>query len=208
MISGKLTLAAFEEWVYTSSLEDELSEEDHLALISFNFKKNGAKYELIHLLKRFIDLGEYETQKIRAKLEAALNKDENLPELLAEFYDLRCRGYVFLEDLGMGFGLSIEAPPTKNHDRTWEQLSKEEQDKIIAGFYPKLDECLKEAIYWLDSGKVVLTGEKEIDNDYFLEYHDYRTEAEKKSRLFKEVRKKWWQFWKPKMKQSGSFRPD
>lgn len=208
MISGELSLEAFEEWVYTSELEEELSEEDHLDLISFNFKGNGAKYELIHLLKRFVDLGEYETQKVRNKLEAALNTPENLPQLLAEFYNLHCRGYGFLQDLGMGFGLTIVVPPTKYHDKTWEQLNKAEQDYILAGFYPVLDECLRDAIYWLDSGKIVLTGEKEIDNDYFLEYHDYRTEEERKTRLFKEVRRKWWEFWKPKLRQSGSFEPD
>ncbi len=209
LISGAFSLKEFEQWVYHSKeLEQELSETDHLAMISFNFKKNGAKYELIQLLKRFVDLGEYETQKVRRKLEAALNKDEQLPELLVEFYHLNCRGYGFLEDLGMGFGLSIEVPPIGNHDKPWEQLSKEEQNKIINGFYPKLDQCLKDALYWLDSGKIVLTGEKELNNDYFLEYYDYRTEAERKSRIFKEVRKRWWQFWKPKLKQSGNFEPD
>lgn len=209
LISGVLALEAFEQWVYASKeLEQELSETDHLALISFNFKKNGAKYELIQLLKRFVDLGEYETQKVREKLVAALNKEENLPELLAEFYDLNCRGYAFLQDIGMGFGLSIEVPPVGNHDKTWDQLSEAEQEEIISGFYPQLDECLRDAIHWLDAGKIVLTGEKELDNDYFLEYHDYRTEAERKSRCFKEVRKKWWQFWKPKLKQSGNFEPD
>ena len=106
----------------------------------------GPKYELIHLLKSFVDFGEYETQKIRKKLVDALNKDENLPQLLAEFYDLHCRGYGFLQDLGMGFGLSIEVPPIGNNDRSWEDLSKTEQQEIIAAFYPRLDECLKDAI--------------------------------------------------------------
>ena len=40
LIGGKTTIIEFEQWVYNSSeLENELSEEDHLELISFNYKK-------------------------------------------------------------------------------------------------------------------------------------------------------------------------
>ena len=196
LIGGEITITEFEQWVYNSSeLENELSEDDHLELISFNYKKNGAKYELINLLERFVNLGEYETQKIRGMLSEALERNEHLPKILSEFYDLYCRGYGFLSDIGLGFGLSIECPP-HNYDSTWEQLSKEEQDKILSSFYPELDERLTEAIHWLDSGKVILTGERELGNEYYYDYTDNRTSEERQSKVFKEVKKQWWQIWK------------
>lgn len=206
LISGDCPMTEFEQWVYHSKeLEQELSEADHLALISFNFQRKGAKYELVRLIKQFIDLGEYETQRIRKKLIGALNKEENLPELLLEFYNLHYRGYGFLEDLSMKFGLTINVPPIGNHDRAWEQLSAAEQDDIIEGFYPELDIHLKEVIDWIDTGQIVLTGETE--DDYFLDYIDHRKPKERRI-LLEKVKRKWWQFWKPKLRQSGNFEPD
>ena len=204
LIGGKTTIEEFEQWVYnTEELKEEIGDDDHLELISFNYKKNGAKYELLDFLKEKIDLAEYETHKIRGMLSDALDKNEHLPHILSEFYDLYCRGYKFLSDLGVGFGLSIECPPGY-YDSTWEQLPKEIQDKILSEFYPLLDECLREAIDWIDSGKVVLTGESERVKDYNSNYIDNRTSEEKiskvfkedkNSKIFKEVKKKWWKFW-------------
>lgn len=195
LIGGKITIIEFEQWVYnTPELVSELSADDHLELISFNYQKNGAKYELVNLLKRFISLGEYETQKIRGMLSEALKRNEHLPNILSEFYDLYCRGYGFLRDIGLGFGLSIECPPD-NYDSTWEQLSKEKQAKILSSFYPELDERLNEAIHWLDTGKVILTGQRELGNEYHYHYIDDRSTEEGKSKVFKKVPKKWWQIW-------------
>lgn len=101
-IFGTVALEEFESWLYSDKkLETILSEDEYLELISFNYKKNGAKYELVNLLiDRYIDFAEYEEWRMLNLLYAAKNKNEKLPDILRQFYDLYCKGYAFLNDLG------------------------------------------------------------------------------------------------------------
>lgn len=124
-IYGDINLESFESWVYTENdLEAALSADDYLDLISFNYKKIGAKDELIEFLfGRFIDRAKYERWMILELLYIAKKGDERLPDVLRLFYDLYCRDYNFLRDLGLGYGLMIEVPPGKYKADTWEEMS-------------------------------------------------------------------------------------
>jgi hypothetical protein len=84
----------------------------------------------------------------------------------------------------------------------------------LDGFSPQLEECIEEVIYWLETKKIILTGEQDENGHY--EYEDYRTVEEKKSKFWvtvsedkvtgfsvsknilwdKKTVKKWWEFWK------------
>ena len=44
----------------SKDIERVLHSDDYLDLISLNYKRSGAKYELFNLLKKHIDLGEFE----------------------------------------------------------------------------------------------------------------------------------------------------
>jgi hypothetical protein len=197
------------------NLEKYLKSGDYLDLISLSFKKSGAKYELWNLLKKHIDLGEFETYKMLELLYEAKQKTERLPVILMEFYDLYCRGYSFLQDLGLGIGLAVEVPRVNNTTAdTWEELTKEEQKELLDSFSPELEECIEQVTIWLETKKIVMTGEQDEIGHY--KYEDLRTEEERKSKLWvtvsedKETRfsasknilwdkltdKNWWEFWK------------
>lgn len=214
-IKNDISLENFEQWLYADKkLETLLKLDDYLDLISFSFKKPGAKYELGKLLKKHIDLGEFETYKMLELLYEAKQKTDRLPYILMQFYDLYCRGYSFLQDLGIEIGLAIEVPRVKNTTaNNWEELTAVQQKELLNSFLPELDEYIEQAISWVETKKIILTGEQDEMGNY--EYEDLRTEEEKKSKLWVTVSedketgfsiskntlwvqqtKKWWKFWK------------
>jgi hypothetical protein len=215
-IKGDISLDDFEQWLYADKeLEKYLNSNDYLDLISLSFKKSGAKYELWNLLKKHIDLGEFETYKMLGLLNEAKQKTDRLPHILMEFYDLYCKGYNFFQDLGLGIGLAVEVPRVNNTTAdNWDELTIEQQKELMDSFSPDLEECIEQVIYWLETKKIILTGEQDEIGHY--EYEDLRTEEEKKSKLWvtvsedketgfsaskntlwdKQTEKRWWEFWK------------
>lgn len=215
-IKGDISLDDFEQWLYADKeLEKYLKSDDYLDLISLSFKRSGAKYELWSLLKKHIDLGEFETYKMLGLLNEAKQKTERLPYILMEFYDLYCKGYNFLQDLGLGIGLAVEVPRVNNTTAdTWNELTSVQQKELLYSFSPALEECIEQVIIWLKTKKIILTGEQDEIGHY--DYEDYRTEEERKSKLWvmvsedketgfsaskntlwdKQTDKKWWEFWK------------
>ena len=190
----------FEQWLYAEKrLEDILPTDDYLELISFGYKSETAKKCIPKLLEKHIDKGDLEKRRIHRLLTKALKKDNELPEILMNFYDLYCKGYNFLDNLGLGYGLQIEVPGINNHQETWNDLTETEQATLINSFYPDLDGEIKKIISWLDSGKIILTGIKD-EYDHF-EYVDNRTELEKQPTSYKvstvnnKSQKLWWKFW-------------
>ncbi|WP_250633075.1 hypothetical protein [Rhodoflexus caldus] len=148
----------FEEWLYADKrLETILHPDDYLELISYGYKSDTAKKWLHPLLSKHIDKGEFERRRVRKLLTKALNKDEELPQLLMTFYDLYCKGYNFFDNLGLGYGLRVEVPGI-NYQETWDDLTETEQTNLINSFYPDLDTEIKKVISWLDTEKIRLFG--------------------------------------------------
>lgn len=215
-IKGDISVDDFEQWLYADKeLEKYLNADDYLDLIALNFKKSGAKYELWNLLKKHIDIGAFETWKMLGLLYEAKQKNERLPYILMEFYDLYCKGYYFLQDLGLGIGLAVEVPTVNNTaTETWDELTTEQQKERLDSFSPDLEECIEQVINWLETKKIILTGKQDEIGHYG--YEDLRTEREKKSKLWVTISedkktgfsaskntlwetaasKKWWEFWK------------
>jgi hypothetical protein len=185
-IKGDITLADFEQWIYdTETLESILNSDDYLDIISLNYNKGGAKYELYNILKRLIDLGEFETYKMLELLNEAKAKTERLPFVLVEFYDLYCKGYNFLQDLGLGYGLMVEVPPSKYSKDNWDDLKEEEKQELLNSFYPEIEEVIQRVIDWLTNKRIILTGEQDEIGHY--SYQDLRTESERKLLLWTPV---------------------
>ncbi len=182
-IKGDISLDDFEQWLYTDKeLEKYLNSDDYLDLISLSFKKSGAKYELWNLLKKHIDLGEFEKYKMLGLLNEAKQKTKRLPYILMEFYDLYCKGYNFLQDLGLGIGLAVKVPRVDNTIAdTWDDLTTGQQKELLESFSPELEYCIEQVIYWLETKKIILTGEQDEIGHY--DYKDLRTEEEIKSKL-------------------------
>jgi hypothetical protein len=167
----------FESWLYADKrLESILNSDNYLDLISLGYKNSTAKYDLRKLLEQFVDKGEYEMWRLYKLLTKALQRDKELPKILMTFYDLYCKGYSFLDNLGLGYGLAVEVPYSQAD--YWDDLTIEQQQKLLASFYPQLDLEIKKVISWLDTGKIVLTGNKDQYN-YYFDYTDNRNEEEK-----------------------------
>lgn len=170
-IAGEVPLADFEQWLYTNKeIERLLPADDYLNLLTLNYHKSGAKYELNKLLRQHIDLGDFETYKLLQLLQEAILKTPQLPFILTEFYNLYCRGYSFLQNLGIGYGLAVDAPRVKNTTAdTWDELTSAQQAALLASFSPGLERELDRVQRWLVTGQIILTGE--FDE---IGYHIYR----------------------------------
>lgn len=207
---NELGIGEFEQWVYdTSELENLLTPDDYLLLISINYKSKHARVEIEKIIDNYIDYSKFETLKVIDLLNKALSKDEDLGNILRQFYDMYCNGYYFFEDLGLGYGLSCEVP--LKYANSWEELNQEQKKEILNGFYPQVESDIKRAVDWINNKKIVLTGAKNDMERW--EYIDNRTPDEKKSTVWSEVKsspeisvkksrldcnkqKNWWGFWK------------
>ena len=173
-LTGDIAMEVFEMWVYSDTkLEKYLSSDAYMELISLSYKK-GDKYELRKFLKNYIDEGELEAHKMLNLLKEAQLKTSRLPYILIELYDLYCKGYDFLQNIALQFGLAVAAPTVANSTAdSWEELTIEQQNEILKSFSSKLDDCIDEAINWLETKKIIITGEQnEIGH---FQYKDLRT---------------------------------
>jgi hypothetical protein len=178
MMSGCIPIEDFEQWVYSNEeLEAALSDDDYLALLSLNYKRSGAKYELFNLLQSFTSVSEYETLKLTRLLNEAKIRDIKLPGTLAQFYDLYCDGYYFLQKLGLGLGLSMYVLPAPYKVEHWSELKESELKDLINRIPSSLENEVDEVLKWLEEGKIVLTGAKDQYNHH--EFIDNRSDAEK-----------------------------
>jgi|SRR5579871_3757449 len=177
-LNGDKSIAEFEHWLYSDKrLETILSAEDYLELISYNYKSDTAKKWLYPLFEKHIDKGEFEKRRLHKLLTKALARDKELPQLLMTFYDLYCKGYNFMDNLGLGYGLAVEVPYSQAD--YWDELNDEQQKNLLDSFYPQLNVEIEKVISWLEEGKIILTGNKDNYNHYF-DYADNRTEDEKR----------------------------
>jgi hypothetical protein len=181
-LQGDKSVLEFEQWLYADRrLESILTPEDYLDLISYGYKGDRVKYGLYKLLVKHIDKGEYEKWKLVKLLHKALRRDTYLPQILMTFYDLYCKGYYFLDNLGLGYGLAVKVPYSQAD--SWNELTAEQQQNLINSFYPGIEDEIEKVIEWLDSGKVILTG---IQDEYnYFGYIDNRTEEEKQPTTYK-----------------------
>lgn len=175
-LNGQESISNFENWVYeTTILEEALGADSYFDLISFNFAKKDSKYEIDRMLRRYIDLDEYNTWKLKNLLTAFIDRIGNPQEILSEFYELYCHGYHFLDSLGLGYGLSAKVPPSQYHQWTWEELSNEQQVQLVDSLFPGAKIEAHKVLTWLDEEKIVLTSDR-YDHCSFI---DRRTESEK-----------------------------
>jgi len=197
---GDIDLEEFEKWIYENTdLEKIIPPNTYLDLIELNYKKSGVKYELFKKLEAIVSLGDYQKWKLLTILDKALLKDESFPHLMMEFYDLYCDGYYFLNDLGLGYGLTFTVPPSKYQADSWKELRPDQKSECIDELFPKIEKEVLKVKDWIAKGKIVLTSVKDELNRY--RYEDFRTDLEKKSEVWMPVidsshkKKKWWKFW-------------
>jgi len=189
LISRESGIEEFEQWVYSEKgLEKLLTSDEYLALISLSYKQPSSLYEAEKILKRYVDIGKYHEWSLRRVLEKVIDRPKNAARYIEQCYDLYCDGYSFLDNLGLGYGLSVVVPPT-------DRIEENEQSKLINGFYPAVAEEALKVIGWLDSGKIVITGHE--GSYQGIQYTDSREPEEKEPTGYKVATptKKWWELW-------------
>jgi dimeric dUTPase (all-alpha-NTP-PPase superfamily) len=185
-LHGDLSITDFETWVYaTDYLEQLLDDESYLGLISADFLQKDSKYEIEKILRPYIDFSEYETWKIKYLLNSLINKKGDPLELLWEFYNLYCNGFHFLNSLGLGYGMATRIPPDGYSSDSWEELSTEEQSKLMDSLFPGAIYEANKILYWLDEGKIVITTNQYNSGDCL--FIDRRTPLEKEPVWFKKT---------------------
>jgi len=202
ILLGEIPIEDFENWVYNSSeLENYIGSDDYTDLISLDYKKQGAKYDIQKMIRKYIDKSEFETWKMKILLFNALNRTGDYSLAIRLFYDLYCQGYDFMDNLAFGYGLTLDCPYSSYGVDSFEELTNEQKDRLVNSFYPDIQKELTKVLSWIDSGLVVLTGEQDEYNRF--KFIDYRTESDKQPTAYKverienEDRKtEWWKIWK------------
>ncbi|MGB3466054.1 MAG: hypothetical protein WBA74_12320 [Cyclobacteriaceae bacterium] len=201
VLKHKISIQDFEQWVYeTKELESELPEDTYTDLISLNYKDKYAYNELEKIVEPFIDNGKFEIKRISKYLESIIDRDEKCAESIEMTYDLYCSGYAFLRRLGLTYGLLISCPPAGNYQKSWNEITKVEQDELLDKLYPEIIIDAKNALEWINKGKIIIKDTVNELGDY--EYDDLRNQEEINQGeievidLDKKEKKKGWKFWK------------
>ncbi len=181
LVSHEIELLEFEKWVYSESkLEEILSPDDYLELISINYKTPSGLYEAEKVLSNYFSMGKYYEWNIRNILQKITDKPNDVHKYIEQCYDLYCDGFNFMDNLGMGYGLGLTCPDYYNEK--------------VDDYYPQILGEVEKVLEWLDNGKIVITGHS---GEYQgIEYEDNRSVEEKEPTGYKvQESKKWWQFW-------------
>lgn len=173
-----LSINEIETWIYQSyqTLESQISEDFLNDLLAFDYHSKYAKQEFILLTDHYINQADFEFWRINRILDIIIHKKERFEEMIMSTYDLRCQGYYFLEEIGMGpalnmcasFGVEVE---------TWDDLPEADKNIIIEGNYPVAKAVALQVKSWLAEKKIILSGKKSKDDHLYL-YEDLRTENE------------------------------
>lgn len=176
-LNDEVSIESFEQWVYkTKELEAFFEPSDFIEFISLNFKDRHLKHEMKKIVDKYLDYGEFEKRKIDKVLNDLMNKNEDFAKSLIATYDLYCDGYGFLDNIGLGYGLTFANDFYEYTD--WTKLSSEEKNKRIEAIYSGVKTETEKIRGWLDTKKVVLTGV--VDDIGHYNYIDNRTTEEKK----------------------------
>ncbi|WP_210410113.1 hypothetical protein [Leptospira selangorensis] len=176
-IVGDIPLSEFETFLYESKeIEDSFKYDDYIELISLDFRKNHNRYEAIKIIEKNIDISEYEVWRLNKTFNNIIVKGKGYPLSIAFLYDLYCKGYYFLQKLGLEYGLLLDYPSEYGY-KNLSELSESEQFRLADVFYPEIVYHVKLIRKSIEDGKILVTGKLDDYNNYI--YIDNRNEEER-----------------------------
>jgi len=195
VLKGETPIQDFEQWLYMNKeLEVLLPEDEYLDFISLSYKTSGASHELAKLLRKHLDVGKFETWKLRNLLSGVMKREGDFVAGIIRFYDLYCKGYYFLDCLAFQYGLPLDSDMYRRSERKLEVANR---------FYPAIEADIQRVLDLLNSGRIRLTGE--ADDIGYLKFVDSRSREEIEEAAYWKTpvstprsalpAKKWWQFW-------------
>lgn len=176
LFNNDMSIEQFEQFVYsTKELETFLEEDDYIEFISLNFKKQHVIHEIRKVIDKYLDFGEFEKSRVNKVLTDLISKNDDFAKSLMSTYDMYCDGYYFLDNIGMGYGLTFV------HDfyeiKDWLKLPKDEKERRVNEVYVGVKSEADKVQDWIDRKKIILTGE--VDEIGRYAYIDNRSSEEK-----------------------------
>lgn len=169
--SGLLSAKDLECWIYSdTSLENTIGADAYLDLISIKYETISSNHEVLKVVEPYYSEAKYLEWNLKELMRAIIARPQDVHIHIAHTYGMYCRGYDFLQKIGLSFGLPIEDPSR------WEKLSPDEQHTLIESFYPAIKEDAHRVLACLNTQKITITGW----DDFGLNYLDNRTAKEKK----------------------------
>lgn len=153
--SGKITPEAFEEWVgQTPELKELVAEDDYQRLISTNFKQADARNTLEEMLRKYVDWGQYEKEKLAETLSAIIWND-NAVDALIDCYERFSSGQRFLNTLGLKYGqlFAKSSQPAKRRD-----FAPADQEAMLSKVHPEATAEAKRLLGLLVAERIQFTG--------------------------------------------------
>ncbi|GKX31329.1 hypothetical protein SH1V18_38090 [Vallitalea longa] len=172
LIYNNNSIYKFEDWIYyNDNIMTYVSYEDYIDLISINYEDKYARENLLRIIDQYVDYGVFESINLIRLLGKCLDKNLNfgqLAHIYQEFYYMYCKGYTFLDELAITYGVTCVVPPSKFNSDYWDELNDTEKEEIIDSFYPEVKVYIENTIELIVEEKIVLTGCKnELDRWIF-----------------------------------------
>ena len=166
VLTKKISLKAFEQWLYEDNVLESRNPDLYLELISFDYSSEDGFYDNF---AKYVHFHKFEADQIKAYLYSIINRDQKCGDAIWTMYELYCQGYGFLQKLGLIYGLCLL-------DCSYPVSLADGSANIIDKLYPSIIEDAKNILHWLEEDKIVFKGQ---DNGYgVFEYDDLRNEVE------------------------------
>ncbi len=165
-LNDEFSIEDFEQWVYsTTELEKQLKPQDYLNLLSFNFKQQDATYELKKLLlEKHTNQLDFDNWNIRRLLNDLITEQSDPVDVIGHLYDLYCRGYGFLREVGLPYVIGVDDIPRLTEKALWNEHAFEAKRKMLDNYLSDLKPKSKRLLDALEKGdiKIVAAGEYQI----------------------------------------------
>lgn len=175
VIKGDLTIAEFEEWLYSvdEGIINALFDENfYFELISINYRSKFAYDELEKIIYSKIPFNKFEEMTLRFILNNLINRTRDMVDLLEILYDLYSKGYYFLEFLGLTYVFcGIDDIPRLSEKTLWDEQKFNEKREILNKLSPIVVSEAKRILEFFDKDIIKITKE--------FEYEDCRKDEDK-----------------------------
>jgi hypothetical protein len=157
-IKKGISIVELEQWLYKyDELETILGQKDYLEFISRNFKDKFASDETEKQIRKMIDIGFFEEDRIKELLKELIysRNSERTLEILQILYDEYCNGYSFLRFLGLYFVTTSEEYQDElirneqDYERYIEPVIKEA--KRLINFFERQEIKINEEYNYIDN---------------------------------------------------------
>ena len=98
----------FEQWLYSHDELETLLGKYYLELISTKFKSKFAREELEKIIKKIINPGEFEEERIQNLLRNLIDFDNRTFMFMETIYGEYCNGYTFLRYIALTYITTAE----------------------------------------------------------------------------------------------------